>query len=118
MPINFGGVTKTSGSIGDFWYNHQRERYAFTIPVSGSEPSFRGVWGLGPDFSTGRMANGAFGSLNSCAIAGGWTGSSRLTSTEEYDGTAWLSGGNLGTANREPAGCGTIISGLVMGGHS
>jgi len=36
--------------------------------------------------------------------------------TEEYDGTSWASGGNLGTANSYFSGCGTQSAGLCTGG--
>jgi hypothetical protein len=36
--------------------------------------------------------------------------------TEEYDGTSWTAGGNLGTARRRLAGAGTQTAGLAFGG--
>ena len=39
--------------------------------------------------------------------------------TEEYDGSAWSSGGNLGTARGGPlAACGTQSAGLCFGGDT
>ena len=38
--------------------------------------------------------------------------------TEEYDGSAWSSGGNLATARGGLAGCGTQSLGLCMGGYT
>ena len=35
---------------------------------------------------------------------------------EEYNGTSWSSGGNLGTTRRFLAGCGTQSAGLSFGG--
>jgi hypothetical protein len=40
-----------------------------------------------------------------------------LTATEEYDGTSWSPGGNLGTA-RQLGGAGTQTSGVAFGGNS
>jgi hypothetical protein len=37
--------------------------------------------------------------------------------TEEYNGTAWSSGGNLVTARGGLGGCGTQSLGLCMGGY-
>jgi hypothetical protein len=42
------------------------------------------------------------------------TGKSAIT--EEYDGSAWTAGGNLGTARRQLAGAGTQTAGLGFGG--
>jgi hypothetical protein len=36
--------------------------------------------------------------------------------TEEYDGTSWTGGGNLGTARRRLAGVGIQTAGLAFGG--
>jgi hypothetical protein len=36
--------------------------------------------------------------------------------TEEYDGSAWTAGGNLGTARQNLAGAGTQTAGLAFGG--
>ena len=38
--------------------------------------------------------------------------------TEEYDGTSWSAGGNLGTARTSLGGAGTQSAGLCMGGGS
>ena len=46
---------------------------------------------------------------------GGNTGSLSNV-TEEYNGTSWSSGGNLGTARQRFAGCGTQSAGLCMAG--
>jgi hypothetical protein len=37
------------------------------------------------------------------------------TSTEEYNGTSWTAGGNVGTARRYLAGCGIQTAGLIFG---
>jgi hypothetical protein len=39
-----------------------------------------------------------------------------VANTEEYDGSAWTGGGNLGTARRQLAGAGTQTAGLAFGG--
>ena len=46
------------------------------------------------------------------------TGSTYSNATEEYDGSAWSSGGNLATARSGLAGCGTQSLGLCMGGYT
>jgi hypothetical protein len=46
----------------------------------------------------------------------GGTDGSYSNVTEEYNGTSWSSGGNLGTARGYFAGCGTQSAGLCMGG--
>ena len=39
------------------------------------------------------------------------------TSTEEYNGTSWTAGGNLGTGRYSLAGCGIQTAGLAFGGN-
>jgi hypothetical protein len=39
------------------------------------------------------------------------------TSTEEYNGTSWTAGGNVGTSRRYLAGCGIQTAGLIFGGN-
>jgi hypothetical protein len=41
-----------------------------------------------------------------------------LMSTEEYDGSAWTAGGNMGTARRVLAGAGIQTAGLAIGGQT
>ena len=38
--------------------------------------------------------------------------------TEEYDGATWSTGGNLATARKALAGCGTQAAGLSFGGYT
>jgi hypothetical protein len=41
-----------------------------------------------------------------------------LMHTEEYNGTAWTAGGNLGTARGYFGGCGIQTSALAFGGYT
>ena len=47
----------------------------------------------------------------------GYTGSN-INATEEYDGSSWTAGGNIGTARRGLAGCGLQTAGLAFGGYT
>jgi hypothetical protein len=47
---------------------------------------------------------------------GGWSGSADLSSSEEYDGTAWSAGGALGAIKEGVYGCGLQSAGLCFGG--
>jgi hypothetical protein len=49
-------------------------------------------------------------------MGGSLNDDTNLTTTEEYNGTAWSSGGNLATARRYLAGAGTLSAGLCTGG--
>jgi hypothetical protein len=40
-----------------------------------------------------------------------------FNATEEYNGSAWTAGGNLGTARSNLAGCGLQTAGLAIGGE-
>jgi hypothetical protein len=47
---------------------------------------------------------------------GGYCNNLMSNATEEYDGSAWTAGGNMGTARRNLGGCGIQTAGLGFGG--
>ena len=47
---------------------------------------------------------------------GGYT-TANVSNTEEYNGTNWTTGGNLGTGRQQSAGAGTQTAGLGFGGY-
>mgnify|MGYP001591798171 CR=1 FL=1 len=49
---------------------------------------------------------------------GGYTGTARVSSNYEYDGTNWTTGGSLNTARNGLMGSGTQTSGLAFGGQA
>jgi hypothetical protein len=81
----------------------------------------RRCWISGPNMITGRgyMAGGADNSSNAICMGGmtggpGYWQSSAIT--EEFNGTSWSAGGNLGTARMHLAGGGNSSDAICMGG--
>jgi hypothetical protein len=66
-------------------------------------------------FKTARRSLAGAG-IQTAGLAFGGKTTVALTSTEEYDGSAWTAGGNLGTARYVLSGAGTQTAGLAFGG--
>src|SRR6056300_312620 len=85
-----------SQALGDIWYNS----------VTGTLKNYKVVpdaWSSGGNLGTGRNQLGGAGTLTAGLVFGGYQGGSPvpsnvITSTEEYNGTSWGPGGNMGTA--------------------
>ena len=70
--------------VGQIWYNN-------TIGVLKGYRSIGGAWASGGNLNTSRATTGGGGTTNAgLAVGGDGNGS---TSTEEYDGSVWTSGG-------------------------
>ena len=63
-------------------------------------------------------AGGAGASQTDGIIFGGQNPGGRIGTTNEYNGTGFAAGGNLGTARDNLGGCGTVPAGLGFGGRS
>jgi len=77
-------------------------------------------WTSGATTSTDRRNHGGAGSTDDCWITGGYEDSTTtvLASTEQYNGTAWSAGGNLGTAtNSIMGGGGDSYNAIITGGN-
>ena len=78
--------------------------------------TYPGSFSSAPSFSTQRA--GAAGTSSGTQSAYAIFGGEPLTaSTEEYDGSAWTSGGNLPTATYSMGGSGTLTAGLANDGY-
>jgi len=69
--------------------------------------------------STARSRNAiGIGTSRIASMTGGGanTSSTKLASTEEYNGSTITAGGNMATARMTPAGTGTLTAGLALGG--
>ena len=75
-----------------------------------------GAWASGGNLNTARNYIAGFGIQTSAVGVGGHTGPANSQATEEYDGSSWTNGNNLGTARFSSGGCGTLTAGLVAGG--
>ena len=63
-----------------------------------------------------RRFPGGAGTQTAGLAFGGIAGAAALNATEEYDGTSWTAGGNLGTARYQVGGAGTQTAGLCFAG--
>jgi hypothetical protein len=80
-----------------------------------------GAWASGGNLSTARaqLASANAGTQNAGLAFGGFQWPSSLYNvTEEYNGSSWSGGGNLGTARRGLGGSGTQTAGLAFGGYT
>ena len=77
-------------------------------------------WTSGATTSTDRRNHAGAGAVDDCWITGGYEDSTStvLASTEQYNGTAWSAGGNLGTAtNSIMGGGGDTYNAIITGGN-
>jgi hypothetical protein len=77
-----------------------------------------GTWSAGGNLITGREAVGGAGETQTSAfvVAGSSDAPAYIKSTEEYDGSAWASGGDAAANRAAPGSCGTPHAGLLFGG--
>ena len=74
------------------------------------------VWTSGGGMITPRSQGGGGGTQNAALVAAGGT-PTRVSCTEEYDGTSWAEGGALSITRSALAGGGTQNAGWVAGGE-
>ena len=98
------------------------------IKVLSSDPatiSYTRTWSSGGNMVDGRSRLAGAGTQTAALGFGGYIGTSYgnftevaiQSATEEYDGSSWAAGGNLGTARSFLAGAGTQTAGLGFGGY-
>ena len=92
--------TLTSAYEGQVWYNETTGTLKSLVATQ--------AWISSSPLNTARIQlSGAVSSPNTASLAfGGYTGTAS-SSTEEYNGSGWATGGNLGTARYLGAGAGT-----------
>ena len=97
---------------GQMWYNS-------------TDGKLRGLgiveaWASASPMASVRYRHTAFGTATAGVITGGSVNTPgaqpSTTNTEEYDGSGFSSGGDLGTARRGLASGGVITAGVVFGG--
>ena len=96
-----------NATAGEMWYNR-------------TEQKLKGVVASGAWSSTSPMINsvqyrGGGGTPTAMFAAGG---SLSTNLTEEYNGSGWSAGGNIGTARYEMGSAGTLTAGLIFGGYN
>jgi hypothetical protein len=105
----------TSDIEGQIWYNSTSGTFKSNVSIGGA-------WSSGGNLTTLRNFGGAAGTLTAGLAFGGETPpglpGAESNSTEEYDGTSWSPGGNLGTARFgfQYGSIGTQTSSLGAGG--
>ena len=103
---NCGSGTTTAGlSFGGYTGSNTPE----TEEWNGSAWSVSGVG----DLATARRDHGSAGTQTATVAFGGGTSSS-----EEYNGSSWGSGGALNESVSQTRGCGTLTAGLRFGGET
>ena len=95
---------------GQIWYNEAEGKFKSVLST--------GAWVSSSALNTARIQlSGAISSPNDASLAfGGYTGTAS-NSTEEYNGSGWAVGGNLGSARYQGAGAGTQTAALYFGGR-
>jgi hypothetical protein len=78
-------------TLGQIWYN------STSNTLKGGGVTTAGAWSTGNALATGRYGLTG-GGITNCSVSNWWIPTLvvlKLIATEEYDGTAWTSGGNL-----------------------
>jgi hypothetical protein len=111
-----GGVPSIAGDksnpeLGDMWYNSSTSKLRCYLTAPGA-------FSVGGDLATDR--NGAYGcgTASAAFVAGGFATSTSTNSSEEYNGTAWSSGGNVPLDVTTLVADGTLTSNMAVGGYS
>ena len=76
-----------------------------------------GAWSNASPMSIASYHRGGGGTPTAMFAAGGGVGTTDLNETEEYNGTGWTAGGDIGIARNEMGSAGTQTAGLIFGGY-
>ena len=91
----------------------------FTVQTLATDPSAPGVagaaWSSGGALGTGVQYAAGAGTLTAGLVISG-ADPTKITTTQEYDGTTWTNGGAVTTARVDAGSAGTQTSALVTGG--
>ena len=114
-----GGTTSASiafgGYLGGTGYISSTEEWNDSVNVITAA-----AWASGGNMNTPRAENFGVSGTQTAAVAfGGYTpapGPKATANSEEYNGTSWTEGNNLGTARWDISGAGSQTAALVAGG--
>src|SRR6056300_1738128 len=118
LPSSVGYAIKSVASdppslnAGEIFYNSTAGAFKALVNVQ--------AWASAAPMITARRLFASSSSATQTAAfgAGGYIdGTGDQSSTEEYNGSGFSAGGNIGTARREFDGAGTLTAGLIMGGR-
>ena len=107
-------LASSTGTIeGQIWYDSANNNLKLIGFLSAAFAS-------GGNLSTGRGLGGSFGIETSAVAAGGFSPAApNTTSSEEYNGSSWSSGGTMNSGRRGFRGAGdSETAGRVMGGRA
>tara|TARA_R100001082_G_scaffold60704_2_gene33756 strand:+ start:224 stop:1213 length:990 start_codon:yes stop_codon:yes gene_type:complete len=95
---------------GEIWYNTTTQTLKVAPAIS--------AWASGNNMNTARSGfNGqAYGTKDS-SLASGGSATTKVTTTEEYDGTDWTASNNMNTARNQMAGFGIQTAAVAAGGQ-
>jgi hypothetical protein len=98
-------------TVGDVWYNTTSKVFKGYRAVSAFTAS--------SSISTGRNRHAGAGTTSATVIFGGvTTGASVIATSEAWNGSAWSSGGTMGSTRQSFCGCGTSTAALAAGGYT
>ena len=116
-----GSVTEPAGGVsilgsdptlteGLLWYNSSSNVLKVARLI--------GAWGSGGNLTESRLFITGAGTLTAGLAWGGTSGggAGKVSTSEEYNGTAWTAGNSIGTAIYNHGGCGTQTAALSAGG--
>ena len=109
-----GGAGSQNAAIMQAGNSYTGYTEEFTCTLTGN---YAGAWSLGGSLITARMTLAGAGTQNAGLASGGET-PTKVTCTEEYNGSTWSAGGALITARSYLAGAGTQNAGITFGGYS
>ena len=110
LRVKYLSADPSNAEDGQVWYNSTTGN----LRVQGVGVS---AWSSASPLSQVSADNAGAGSTSAGLAFGGTDASGVLNTTEEYNGSGWSLGGNLGTARRALGGTGTQAAGLAIGGY-
>ena len=109
LKVKYLAANPDPGTAGDVWYDSATyELKGFVGRAAASSAAH---------MITARRTGASFGTQTANVAAGGWI-PAFSAKTEEYNGTGWSAGEDLGTAASSQFGTGTLTAGLAYGGST
>lgn len=103
-------LTMSTATEGELFYSDTDKEFKVGVTVA--------AWAAGGNVTTARAAGVGMGTQTAGLFATGYTGGN-VNNSEEYDGSSWTEGDNVGTARRAVTchGFGTQTAGGFAGGY-
>ena len=102
----------STSDTGQIWYNTTTNTFKSILDFA--------AWSSASPLITGQLVSSGFGTQTAAAIGGGRIPSPAggTTGTEEYNGSAWMQGGDMNTSRQYSGGAGVLTAGLAFGGNN